>query len=933
MHNIRLNLIFIFCLFFSVILNAQDKVSISGTAVDEILESPVEAATVYLSLKKDSTVVDYSLTDAEGKFHLEVKKLNEPVFFTVSDDLSGNYQIDFESLIENKNLGEIQLKTIIDLEGVVISGAPPIRIKSDTLEFNASSFKVRPDANVETLLKQLPGVEIDEDGKITVNGKEVNQILVNGKPFFDKDGKIALQNLPANIINKVQVTDTKTKKEEISGDKASGNNSSINLTIDEDKNKGFMLKAMAGYGTDDRYEGSAMLNYFKGNTRLSILGSSNNINSVGFSMNEIFDNMSGGRNRSVWMNDSGSFSINGINFGGSGTGITQSNVGGINYSDSWADDDIEFNGSYYYTDSDTKNNNKTVQQNLLPDNLYTTTSTTKSRNQSFNHNFTTNLEVKIDSTASIWFEPGYAFNKTKSSSIFDKNSVNESGELLNESNGTTADEKSKQSFSNSINFYKSFRNKTRLNLEFSNSNSRDKADSYNISNTYFYQSGDADDIRNQYTLDRNRSDEYDMNLEFELPVSDSAKFAVGTDYSIKNKIDNTYAFDYDEAFQDYVNQNDLLSFEYSSDFDNLNPYASFRIRKNKFNLSLTGGVQFLSQKNNGNYLSDAYFQKQEFTLPSASANGNYRFGKGNSIYFNYNFNVDLPSAQQLLPIENRSNPLNYYVGNPDLNPTKTHNIYIGYNNFNFQTRTGYNVNFGGNFYESSIANYREINEDFLTTSTYRNVNGNYSLWGGFNANKSFSKNKSKFRLGAGVYLNHSSNKGFVEGEEYISRNFSIRPRINFNWDLGEILTVNPSYVLSYQHTEYENYRIDNSTNIIHTAKLTTTNYWPKNFVFGNDFSYTYNSNIADGFKKDFFLWNTSLAYNFWKDQLTFKVKVYDILNQNTGDKRTISDTYISDVQNDVLKRYLMFSLGFKLDKFGGSKGKRPNRGGRIMIFD
>src|SRR5690606_29957082 len=190
-------------------------------------------------------------------FHLEVKKIEESVFFSVNDDLSGEFIMEFESLLEDKNLGEIQLKTVISLgEAVVVGSAPPIRIKSDTLEFNASSFKVRPDANVETLLKQLPGVEIDEEGKITVNGKEVNQVLVNGKPFFDKDGKIALQNLPANIINKVQVTDTKTKKEEISGDKASGNNSSINLTIDEEKNKGIMLKAMAGYGTDDRYEGS-----------------------------------------------------------------------------------------------------------------------------------------------------------------------------------------------------------------------------------------------------------------------------------------------------------------------------------------------------------------------------------------------------------------------------------------------------------------------------------------------------------------------------------------------------------------------------------------------------------------------------------------------------------------------------------------------------
>lgn len=933
MKFIQLNLLLILTFLLSLNLSAQEKYTISGTAVDEFLQTPVEAATVYLSLKKDSTVVDYSLTDVDGRFRLELRKIEEPVFFSINDDLSGEYRIDFESFMENKDLGKVELKTVISLgEAVVTGSAPPIRIKSDTLEFNASSFKVRPDANVETLLKQLPGVEIDEDGKITVNGKEVNQILVNGKPFFDKDGKIALQNLPANIINKVQVTDTKTKKEEISGDKASGNNSSINLTIDEDKNKGVMLKAMAGYGTDERYESSLMLNYFKGDARLSILGSSNNINSVGFSMNDIFDNMSGGRNRSVYMSDNGSFGINGINFGGSGSGITRSDIGGINYSDSWADDDIEFSGSYFYTGSDTKNTNRTVQQNLLPDNTFTTESTSSSRNQSFNHNFTTNFEVKIDSTSSVWIEPGFAFNKTKSESIFDKFSVNEQGELLNESNGSTNDEQTKQSFSNSINYFKKFANKTRLNLEFANSNSRDKADAYNVSNTYFYQSGGADDIRNQYKQDRNKDDEFTFNLEYEIPVLDSANLALGVDYEIKNRTDNTYTFDYDEVFQDYLALNEILSFELSSDFTGINPYASYNIRKNKFNTSITAGVSFLSQKNQGNYLSQDYFLKQDYVLPTFSANLNYRFNRGKSIYLNYNYDTNLASAQQLLPIENLSDPLNIYVGNPDLSPNKVHNIYFGFNNFNFQTRTGYNIYFGGNYNETGITNYRIIDEDFVTTSTYRNVHGNYNLWSGINGNKSFSKGRSKFRLGGGIGFNHSHNKGFVDGEEFISRSYSLSPRVNFNWDLGEVLTINPSYNLRYQFTDYENYRLDNSTNIIHTAKLTTTNYWPKNFVFGNDFSYTYNSNIADGFKKDFFLWNTSLAYNFWKDQLTFKVKVYDILNQNTGDRRTISDTFISDVQNDVLKRYVMFSLGFKLDKFGGGKNER-RRGSRLMIWD
>src|SRR5690606_324316 len=586
----------------------------------EILQLPVEEATVYLSLKKDSTVVDYSLTDLEGNFNLQVRKINEPVFFIVSDELNGEFTREFESLTEDLDLGEIQLINRVDLEGVVITGAPPIRIKTDTLEFNASSFKVRPDANVETLLKQLPGVEIDEEGKITVNGKEVNQILVNGKPFFDKDGKIALQNLPANIINKVQVTDTKTKKEEISGDKASGNNSSINLTIDEEKNKGIMLKAMAGYGTDDRYEGSLMLNYFKGDARFSVLASSNNINSVGFSMNEIFDNMSGGRSRSVWMTDTGSFSINGINFGGSGAGITASDVGGINYSDSWAEDKIEFNGSYFYTGSDTKNNNRTLQQNLLPDKTFTTESVSNSRNQSFNHNFNTSFEVKIDSTSSIWLEPSFVYNKTKSENIFDKFSVNENGEMLNESNGNTHTEQIKQTFSNSINYFKSFADKTRLNLEFSNRNSRDKVDGYNLSNTYFYQSDELDDIRNQYTKDRNQEDEFNFNFEFEIPVMDSANLGLGVDYEIKNTKDNTYTFDYDEVFQDYVIQNELLSFELSSEYSALNPYATYKIRKNKFNASLTAGIQILSQKNLGNYLAQDYTLKQDHSLPSFSAN-------------------------------------------------------------------------------------------------------------------------------------------------------------------------------------------------------------------------------------------------------------------------------------------------------------------------
>lgn len=927
--SLTLNIFFFFLFSFGII-HAQN-ITISGTAIDELLNEPVESATVYLTTQKDSTVIDYSITDKEGKFNLNIKPVNEAVTFIVSDDYSGEFRIDFETLTENKNLEEVILRNIINLEGVVISGAPPIRIKTDTLEFNAASFKVRPDANVEALLKELPGVDIDEDGKITVNGKEVNQILVNGKPFFDKDGKIALQNLPANLINKVQVTDTKTKKEEMSGRKASGNEASINLTIDENKNKGFMLKALLGYGTDERYESSFMANYFKGDAKLSVLGSSNNINSIGFSMNEIFDNMPGGRNTSTFTSSDGRFGRNGISFGGAGNGITQSNLGGINYSDTWADD-LEFNGSYFYTDSDTKNNNYTKRQNFLPNNFYTTESRTTTRNQSFNHNLNTSFEFKIDSTFSVWFEPKFAYNKTQSNRIFDEISTDESGQLLNESIGNSRSETNKQTFSSTLGFYKSFKNKSSIDFDLRNNNTYNKSDAFDLSDTRFYQSGQADEIRNQNLQDRDRSDNYEIELGYDFMVSDSAYFNLNVEYVNNQSSNDRFAYDFDPITGEYTAANQLLSAEMSSKYDNINPSIGYRLNKKRFYASVYAGAQFISQKYQGQYISNKYQENQNLTLPSLHANFNLRFKKSGSIYFNYNYTHTMPNAQQILPIENLANPLSIFVGNPDLKPTLTHGVYIGINNYNFQNKTGYNIYAGINYNERSIASYRTLDQDFVSTTTYQNVDGNYAAWAGFNLNKSYTSGVHKFRVGLGLGSSYGYNQGFIESEKYISKNLSLTPRVNFNWDYTDVISINPSYNLRFQQTNYENYRIEKTDNVIHTFRLALTSYWPKKLTFGNDFSYTYNSNISDGFKKDFFLWNTSLAYSFYKDQLSFKVKVYDVLDQNTGDRRTVTDTFISDVQNDVLKRYVMFSLAYKLDHFGG-KGKRPGGRNRFMIFD
>ena len=149
------------------------------------------------------------------------------------------------------------------------------------------------------------------------------------------------------------------------------------------------------------------------------------------------------------------------------------------------------------------------------------------------------------------------------------------------------------------------------------------------------------------------------------------------------------------------------------------------------------------------------------------------------------------------------------------------------------------------------------------------------------------------------------------------------------YEYGELLTVNPSYTFTYNDIKYSNYIVDSASNVLHTFNIQTTSYWPKNWVFGNDFGYTYNSNISDGFKKDFYLWNTSLAYNFFHKKMSAKIKVYDVLNQNQNATRTITPTTIRDEQNTVLQRYMMFSLTYKIEKFAGKE--KPSGDSRFMF--
>lgn len=913
-------------LFFVCLPAFSQNITLRGKVLEDKTQLPLESATVYLTRVSDTTVVDYTITEKNGAFVMKTPKSAKSMLLKISYVGFKTYTQELKSVSEDFDFGTLKLLDNDNkLDEVVLkSEAPPVRIKNDTLEFNASSFKLRPDANVETLLKQLPGVEIDSEGKITVNGKEVNQILVNGKPFFDKDGKIALQNLPSDIINKVQVTDSKTKAEEISGKKASSDAASINLTIDEDKNKGFFGKFTGGYGSDNRYESSLLMNYFKDTRKISILGSANNINSSGFSMNEIFDNMGGGRNYSVWSNDDGSFGINGMMFGG-GKGITRSNILGVNYADQLIKD-FDTNASYFYTAGNTKNNNRSRAQNFLTDGNFTTESNSTTEDDKFAHNFNFLVEYKIDSTATLTFNPKVVRSHSSYKNRYSQNSTDEAGNLLNESEGNTLSDADRSSFENNFYFYKAMKRKGRaIGVTFDNTNKSTDSFDLNRSFTTLYEDTNDDGIpdtpdednRDQVKRMRELEDDYFGEIQFTEPITDSLNVNLVVQYSRKTKTEYKNTFDFDGNA--YTVFNDSLSNYMTSRQEFLAPGVGIEFNRKKFSANLYAYTRVSNFRNQSLYLGETITLNKDYLLPAVNSYMSYRFTKSKSLWLSYNYNVDFAQAEQVLPVENFSNPLITFVGNPNLDPEQRHYLYLNFRDYDYATKSGYTMYAGGNYYAKQVVGSTTYDSSRKRRITYENITDSYNSWFGGNWSKSFKKEAHSYKYSIGLNGGVTRNKGFINGEGYAARTVRATPKVNFTYDYGELLSINPSYSFSYNNTFYENYVEDEASNVVHEFKLQTTSYWPKHVVFGNDLSYSYNSNIADGFKKDFYLWNMSLGYNFLKDKLLAKVKVYDVLNQNQSATRTINATSIRDEMNDVLKRYVMFSLTYKLEKFGGKK--------------
>lgn len=908
-------------LIFSSVLSAQDF-NIKGKVVDAISKEPLEVATIYAESVKDSSLIAYTISNETGFFELEgktkLKSIN--VFFSFNGYRPLVMKIDLKSKVDLKT---VQLEEQAqELKGVdVIGERVPIKIKKDTLEFNAASFKTRPDATVEDVLKKLPGVEVASDGKIKVNGKEVDQVLVNGQVFFSNDPTIATKNLPKEIIDKIQITNTKTKEEEFVGDAGNGETRTINLSIKEDKNNGFLGRMTAGYGTDKRYQANGLLNYFNNKKRFSFIAGSNNINNAGFSFNEIFD-MVGSGGASVDRN--GGFRIGNQSFG-SGKGITTSSTIGASFADQ-KKGAYEIDGNYFFAYSDSFNNQKTSRENILPDRrFFTNTESNFSGNTNSNW-ASVNLEFDIDKTLKISIQPSLNIDRTNSINARNTTSTNDQNEVINRNITSIVSDGQSRTFSNKLTLLKKLDTLGRyIRVRFDNNNIENGTKSNLTSLQEIFGNNPSNEELDQLTDSNNKSDSYSVGVRYRQPLRE--KLFLDFDYDYQNNQRNNVrsVFDFIEDSREYTDFNDLLSSDFKFKDKRHIPSIGLQSNGEKLRLALKARYNF-TNLDNVDFLQNISFSKKYKNL-LLRANVNYTIDRNKLVSMQYNSRLQVPSIDQLQPIPNINNPLNITVGNPNLSPAVAHTVNLNYNNYDWKLRSGTFVYMSVTFDKDRVSLVTNTNSDFLRTTTYTNVNGNYNSNIGVGYSKAIKKD-SIYSISLNITPNANMSKtvSFTNNERLEAKSISINPRLSATFDFKEQIEFEPSYTISLNQTKYNLESIEDIKYTSHDFQLRTTTYWPENLIWGNDVVYSYNGNVGPGFDKDALFWNMSLGLQILNKKSTIKVLAYDLLNQNINTRRTTGDDFIQDIQGTVLQQYFMLSFSYKFDQFGGKNSRRRGVG-------
>ena len=919
-------LMLLMILFSPMAFAQQSGVNVTGSVVEQGSDTPIEQATVRLLNVKDSAMVRGVVSARNGSFTLKnVKKGSYLLHITFIgyDPLYQPLQITGKK--NPVNVGKLELSDgAIELgEAVVIGKAPEVTVRNDTVEYNADSYKVTEGSVLEDLLKKMPGVEVDSEGKITVNGKEVKKVMVDGKEFFSDDPKVASKNLPAKMIDKLQVLDKKSDMAQMTGFDDGEEETVINLTVKPGMKQGWFGNAYGGYGSKDRYEGNAMVNRFVNNDQITFMGGTNNTNNMGFSdlASTMFSGMGGGGGRR------GGF--------GAGSGITSSGNAGLNFSKEFKPDKLTLGGNTRYSHSDNDARSKSDRQNILPgDSSSYDNSEAMSRTKSDNFGVDFRLEWKPDTMTQLIFRPSFSFSHSMNDNFSDATTLDNERDTVNTNKSSNYSESNGYNLNASIDFSRKLNNKGRVfSATLSGGNSDSYSDGMNRSDIVYFNQTDA--LKNSIIDQRSRYDNKGFNyrayVSWVEPIGHN-NFIQAT-YSISQRkqeaLKNVYNQDADGI---YNVLDSAYNQSYRNNFISQRASLSFKSQRAKFNYTIGLNLD-PSYSSSENFVGDTTLSKitRKVVNLSPMAQFNYMFDKRTNLRIMYNGRTSQPSMTQLQPVADISDPTNITIGNPDLNPRYTNNVFIRFQQFTPEKQRAFMIMANGSYIINDIVSYTSYNQETgVKTTTYKNVNGNYS--GNVRMMLNTPLKNKKFSINSMTMASFANSNGYINEEKNTNRNLILSERGGIDFRSSYLdLGVNGN--IRYNATSNSLQKENNQNTFNYGAGGYTTIYLPLNFKIESDVNWSTNSGYGDGFKQNEVLWNASASKSFLKNnQGTLRFKIYDILQQRSNISRSITASYIQDSEYNTLGSYFMvhFIYRFSIFKGGASASdvKTPGRSGR-----
>ena len=922
--------IFISCLLLTSYVGFAQNLTIQGSLKDSIANRALNSATVSLVYAKDSSLVSFSRTNEAGVFNF---KNVAPGNYLISVSYVG-YVPKWVPVLtgteKTVEMGLIYMNDVNSMSTVTVTARrPPVVINGDSVEFNSENFKTAPNAVVEDLLKKMPGMEVDKSGGITVNGKKVTKVFVNGKEFFTGDPMMATKNLPADAVDKIQVYDRKSDQAMFTGIDDGSEETAINLKLKKDRNRSTFGKLNGGAGTPSVFDAQGNINVINNDEQFSAIGGANNTNRQNFSNRNIVNFSGGGGGRP------GAGGGVTINFSG-GSGETDANAQGIadtysiggNYSNIFNDKKTEFNANLSVSDVTRNNNSFSKTQNLTPGNAFNRISNSNSIAGNKQQNFGSTIDHKVSDNFSFRFTPSLGLQQTTNYSEDSTQTYLTNGNLLNSNNTIASSTSDAVNAASTLLLRKKFAKKGRtlsstITQSFNRSNSTGNQFTEQLS--YINNKLTNDSILDQQNTRKGENTSYSANLIYTEPLGKKSLLEFNTYLSKSIGSSSRRIFDRNDVTDTYDLLNTRLTNEFNSEYTYSGGGMSYRSNQKKYNFAT--GFSLQKAVLDGENISAKTKLSQSFQDILPNATFRYNFSQTKNLNIDYRTSTNQPSITQLQPVLDQSNINRQSIGNPDLKRSYVHNLNIRFFSSKILAGKSFFSTLNASTTNNSIVNYDSVlpNRTILTKPV--NVNGAYRI--NTSLNYGFGIKKLKSRLSFGLNAGLNNNISFANGLLNTIVTKSTGPSMTYSYIVDDVIDINLTARYSFSNTNNAVNPTLNTNFLTKVFGADMTNYLPLNIVLNQSFNYAINTGRAEGFNTAIPIWNASFSKFFMKNKRAeIKMSAFDLLNKNIGISRNVSQNQIVDRSYNVISQYFMLTFTYSLQKSGLGGGARP---GGMMI--